>query len=55
MEEKKTRKSPKRLLIDITEELHSKMKSWAAIRNISLKKYITRIITRAIAEEEKYN
>jgi len=52
--EEKQKKTPKRLLIDIDVDLHSKIKARAAARNITLKTYITRAILRAIAEEQKY-
>lgn len=50
--EKKT--TPKRILIDITESLHNEVKARAAYRNISMRTWITRAITEAIKNEDKY-
>jgi len=45
----------KRLSLDISKELHKKIKIRAAIRNISMLRWISRAIMKAIKEEEKYD
>lgn len=52
MEDKKV--SPKRLVIDINEEMHTKIKIHAAKRNISIRKWAIRAILKAIKDEEQY-
>jgi len=53
MEEK--RKSPKRIIIDISEEKHAQIKQRAAFRHTSIKIWIEQAIDMKIAEEDKYN
>jgi predicted HicB family RNase H-like nuclease len=50
-----TRKSPKRLIIDIPEELHGQIKSIAAMRNITIGKWVTRLIIKEINRLESFN
>lgn len=54
MEENKERKYPKRLLIEIDEELHQDLKFLAIKKNISLKLLVTRVLTELIIKESKY-
>ena len=49
------RKSPKRLLIDIDEDIHKKIRWICDMRNITMRRFIMRAIIKAIAEEEKYS
>jgi predicted HicB family RNase H-like nuclease len=44
----------KRLVMDIPKELHSKIKSEAAIRNISMKEYVKRALAEKLSRDEKY-
>lgn len=44
----------KRLLLEVTPELHGEVKIRAARRNISIKKWIERAIMDAIKNEEQY-
>jgi len=46
---------PKRLLIDMPSELHAKIKSIAALHNITLRKLILRLIIIEIKKQEEYN
>lgn len=46
-------KTPKRLLIDIPEELHRELKSVVALRGITLKKYVIRAIRSYLLAEPK--
>lgn len=48
------RKSPKRLLINISEEQHAAIKNRAANRNITLRKWVTRAILEAIKKEQAF-
>ncbi len=50
----KIRNSPKRILIDVDEKLHSDIKIRAAFKNISIRAWILRAIAAAIEEEKKY-
>ena len=45
----------KRLTLDIPAELHKKLKSRCALRNISMVRWILRAIAKALKEEEKYD
>lgn len=47
----KTRQGPKRLTIDVSEELHYALRNVAAKRGITLRKYVSRCLERAIACE----
>lgn len=49
------RKSPKRLLIDIPDQLHEEIKKRAATRNITMRKWVIRAVMRVIEEEKKYD
>ena len=49
------KKNPKALLIHIDEVLHSKIKSIAALRNITLRKLILRLIVLEIQKHEDHN
>lgn len=52
MEEKK--KSRKRLLIEIDEEVHKQIKIRAALRNASIKEWVTMAIALQMKWEEHY-
>lgn len=47
------RKNPKRLIIDISEEMHAEIKARAARRCISMKVWVERAIIKRIQEEDK--
>ena len=49
-----TRKGPKRLTIDINEEMHKQIKMLAIKRNITLRTWLVRLIVNGIQEEKKY-
>lgn len=49
-----TRKSPKRLVVEILDELHGQIKIHAAKRGISMRVWVNRALIRAVIEEEKY-
>jgi len=49
------KKNPKALLIHIDEALHAKIKSIAALRNITLRKLILRLIVLEIKKHEDHN
>jgi len=51
MEEKK---KPKTLLIQVPSELHSTIKSVAAIRNISIRKWVLRLILEELKRLDNY-
>lgn len=54
MEEQNTmRKSPKRLLINIDDQMHEKIKLVAVKRNITIRKWVTRVLLKALLEEQK--
>ena len=46
-------KKPKRLTVDIPEELHAEIKSSAAFRNITIRTWIIRVIVSALRKEEE--
>ena len=50
-----TRKSPKRIIIDISEEKHTEIKMRAAFRHTKIKTWIEQAIDMKIAEEDRYN
>ncbi len=50
----KIRKSPKRILVDVSEKDHTEIKMRAAFKNISIRAWILRAIALAIKEERKY-
>lgn len=52
--ERPKRKSPKRILIDVPEELHTQIKSLAALRNISIKIWLVRLIISELRRLEVY-
>jgi len=52
MDEEK--KIPKRIIFDVPEELHSKVKSEAALRNIPIRKWIIRLIINELTRLESY-
>ncbi len=55
MENKEEKKvTPKRLLIDITDEMHHEIKMRALIRNIPMRTWVTRVLIQAISDEKKY-
>jgi predicted HicB family RNase H-like nuclease len=45
----------KRLILNVPIELHSAIKVRAAIRNITMRTWIIRVLIEAIAKEDKYN
>ena len=49
------RKHPKRLTIEIGDETHTRIKIEAAKRNITIQKWVLRVLERALSQEEKYN
>mgnify|MGYP001591354676 CR=1 FL=1 len=53
-EELKSRKTPKRLLIDISEEEHFLIKEKALFRNITMRKWIMRAIKEQLKKEQAY-
>jgi len=48
-------KETKALLIEIPKEIHAKIKSLAASRNITLRKFILRFLIAEISKHEEYN
>lgn len=52
--QEKKRTTPKRLLIDIPINLHTEIKSRAALRNISIRTWVVRALIQAIKQEDKY-
>lgn len=53
--ENSERKSPKRLVIDIDEEVHQQIKLRSAIRNITIRKWVSRALSEALKKEEQYD
>ena len=53
MQEKK-RKSPKRLLINVTEEFHNEIKRRALFRGQTISNWVTMAISERIKQEKKY-
>ena len=49
-----TRKTPKRLLINISEDLHKEIKVRATVRNVTIKEYVLRAVAERIAKERMY-
>lgn len=47
----KMRIGPKRLTVDISEELHYSLRNIAANKGITLRKYVLRSLERAVATE----
>lgn len=47
------RKGPKRLVIDISEEFHKRLKEGALKRNITLRRYVLRMLERGLMQEDK--
>lgn len=54
MENETKRLSPKRLVVDIYDDLHQKIKLHSTKRNISIRKWVMRALIRAIADEENH-
>lgn len=50
--DQKTRKSPKRLIVDIPEEWHKRIKIRCTIRNEPMKTYVLRAVMEKILFEE---
>lgn len=48
------RKTPKRLLINISEELHKNIKMRATFRNVSIKDYVIQAVIERIVKEKQY-
>jgi len=44
----------KRLIVEVDEEFHAKIKTKAQSRNITIRKWIVRAILQALKQEEKY-
>ena len=44
----------KRLVIEVNEEFHAKVKAQALKRNITIRKWVVRAILQALKVEEKY-
>jgi len=44
----------KRLIVEVDEEFHAKVKAKALERNITIRKWIVRAILQALKQEEKY-
>jgi hypothetical protein len=44
----------KRLIADIPEDLHKELKTLAAVRNITIRKYVIRAIVEKIAHDTKH-
>jgi hypothetical protein len=53
MEPKKYKRSGKRLIADIPEHVHHKIKALAAWKNITIRKYILQAILIQITQDEK--
>ena len=45
----------KRLSVELSDDLHHKIKTFALRRNITIRKYVIRAIVHMIEREEKYN
>lgn len=50
-----SRKSKKRLVIEVMEETHKAIKLRAGMRNISMRKWVMRAIIHALKQEDSYN
>ena len=48
------KKKPKRLVIDIPEDLHTRVKLRATTRNITIRLWVLRALIFALTKEEKY-
>ena len=48
------RKGPKRLIVDLPEELHNDIKKRAIDKNISMKEWVLRAISAQIKQESQY-
>lgn len=51
----KSRRGPKRLMIDVPEELHTQVKMRATMRNTSIRHWVLLAIRRRLREEEQYD
>jgi len=49
----KNRKTPKRLILNIDEELHREIKVYSAMRNMSVSQYVREAIGWRIVQEVK--
>lgn len=47
-------KEYKKLIIDIDKELHANIKAMAALRNISIKRYVMRIVIKTLNKDLEY-
>lgn len=54
MQEKINKKKLKRLVIEISEEMHQEIKFQALKRNISMRTWVTRVLYDAIKREKQY-
>lgn len=48
------KEKPKRIVLEVPEDLHTQVKVRAAKRNIPIRTWVIRAIVAAIKEEEKY-
>ena len=48
------RKSPKRVIINVTEEMHKEIKMRAVFRGLTIHAWMVRAIEKLIEEEKKY-
>ena len=53
--QEKVRKCPKRLMIDVPEDMHTQIKMRATMRNTSIRHYVLVAIWRRLQEEQKYD
>ena len=49
------KKTPKRLVIDVPDDLHARIKTRCAIRRMKIKDYVIHAIVKALLEDEKYD
>ena len=50
----KIKEKPKRIVLDVPQDLHTQVKIRAATRNIPIRTWVVRAIIAAIKAEEKY-
>jgi predicted HicB family RNase H-like nuclease len=55
MEEKKKRSTPKRLILNIPEEIHEEIRQRANFRYMSITKYVLRALIEKIAVEQQFD
>ena len=50
----KKRAGPKRLTVEIDENMHHRIRLRASLRNVTIRLWVLRVLTEALLKEERY-